>query len=170
MAPIIPSTTTTITVGNVGTTLGNATKNMGGFRGFGGSVPSSGAISMSQCQLIQYGVGYYNSWFTPTSSGNQGTYTSTGITNQAYITYSVWLASTEVYSNWRNLYHVTDGGSDGSRKPATWIYAGDTGFHVRQDTTGAGNDGIGETSSRITMNGTVYNLTVVLNGTNMRAY
>jgi hypothetical protein len=170
MAPIIPSTTATITVGNVGTTLGNATKNMGGFRGFGGSVPSSGAISMSQCQKIQYGVGYYNSWFLATTSVNQGTYASTSITNNGSITYSVWLAASALNGNWRNLYHVTDGGSDGSRKPATWIVAGDTGFHVRQDTTGAGNDGIGQTTSRIAMNKTVYNLTVVLNGTNMRAY
>lgn len=170
MAPIIPSTTATITVGNVGTTLGNATKNMGGFRGFGGSVPSSGAIFMSQCQKIQYGVGYYNSWFTPTSSVNQGTYDSTGIQNNGYITYSVWLKATSLNGNWRNLYHVTDGGGDGSRKPATWIFAGDTGFHVKQDTTGTGNDGITQTTSRISMNGLAYHLIVVSNGSNQRAY
>jgi len=66
MPSIIPSLTSVITVGNVANALGNATKNMGGFRGFGGSIPTGTApISMSQCQKIQSGVGYYNTWQTP---------------------------------------------------------------------------------------------------------
>ena len=173
MAPIIPSTTTTITVGNVGTTLGNATKNMGGFRGFGGSVPSSGPLSMSQCQKIQYGVGYYNAWFTPTTSVNQGTFGSTSITNSANITYSVWVKASALNGNWRNLYHVTSTGGDccggGLRAPATWIYTGSTGFHCKFDSTVA-NDGIEQTTSRMVMNNTKYNITITINGTNQRAY
>ena len=169
MAPIIPSTTATITVGNVGTTLGNATKNMGGFRGFGGSVPASGALSMSQCQIIQYGVGYYNSWFLGSAVTNQGTWSSTAITNNGSFTYAVWVASSQL-NNWRNVVNVNTSTADGSRRPSLWIYAYDTGFHVRHDTSAAGNEGIGQTTSRIAMNGSVYQVVVTQNGTNMRAY
>lgn len=170
MAPIIPSTTATITVGNVGTTLGNTTKNMGGFRGFGGSVPASGAISMSQCQIIQKGVGYYNSWFLGSAVTNQGTWASTAITNNGSFTYAVWLASSQVNGNWRNVLNVNTSTADGSRRPSLWIYAGDTGFHVRHDTSASANEGIAETTSRIAMNGSVYQVVVTQSGTNMRAY
>lgn len=169
MAPIIPSTTATITVGNVGTTLGNATKNMGGFRGFGGSVPSSGALSMSQCQKIQYGVGYYNSWFLASTSVNQGSWSSTSITNNGSITYSVWIKSTTT-AYWRNIYHVSTATADGARRPSTFIVNGDTGFHVRHDDPSVGNDGIGQTTSRMSMNGLGYQLTVTISGTTMKAY
>ena len=144
---IIPSTTATITVNSVATTLGNATKNMGGFRGFGGSVPSSGAISMSQCQKIQYGVGYYNSWFLASTSVNQGTWASTSITNNGSMTYSVWVKSTTT-AYCRNLYHISTSTADGPRRPSTFIVNADTGFHVRHDDPTVGNDAIGQTTSR----------------------
>jgi len=174
MAPIIPSTTLTITVGNVGTTLGNATKNMGGFRGFGGSVPSSGAISMSQCQKIQYGVGFYNVWLRTNAASYHGNWNNTSITNNGSFTVVVWLCVNASNGNWRNLFHATSTGGDccggGLRAPASWLYAGDTGFHVRHDTSGAANDGIAETALRIAFNSTVYMVTAVYNGTNLKAY
>ena len=106
MAPIIPSSTLTIKVGDVAATLGNATKNMGGFRGFGGSVPASGALSMSQCQKIQYGVGYYNSWENNPADTNRGSWVDTSITDNSNITCSVWLTSGALNASFRALFHV----------------------------------------------------------------
>lgn len=169
MAPIIPPTNLTIKVGDVGTTLGLSTKNIGGFRGFGGSVPASGAISMSQCQIIQYGVGYYNTWRVPSAGVNQGTWGSTSITNKGSMTCIIWLASNSA-DYWRNLYHVTTAApTDSVRRPATWIYSYDTGFHCKMDSTTL-NDGIDQTTSRIVHNGSVYMLAITYNSTIQTAY
>jgi len=144
--PTIPSTTATITVGNVGTTLGNATKNMGGFRGFGGSVPASGAISMSQCQKIQYGVGYVDAWSLLNTTTNRGTWGDTGITNGSSKTVSVWVYTAVLNGNWRNVFHVTSDGTNccsiGQRAPSWFIFPSGTTIHGRHSTLADGNAGL----------------------------
>ena len=144
--PTIPSTTATITVGNVGTTLGNATKNMGGFRGFGGSVPASGSISMSQCQKIQYGVGYVDAWSLLNTTTNRGTWGDTGITNGSSKTVSVWVYTAVLNGNWRNVFHVTSDGGNccgiGQRAPSWFIFPSGTTIHGRHSTLADGNAGL----------------------------
>ncbi len=169
---IIPSTTATITVGNVGTTLGNATKNMGGFRGFGGSVPSSGALSMSQCQKIQKGVGYYNTQQTPNGvASNRGAWNGTSITNNASMTCSVWLKSTALSGNWRNMFHVSAATySDASRRPSIYIRAGASDFHIKVDTTAAGSEGPDASTTQISHNGLAYHFLITYNGTTLKVY
>lgn len=163
---IIPSTTATITVGNVGTTLGNATKNMGGFRGFGGSVPASGALSMSQCQKIQYGVGYYNSWqVTPSGSTNWGSWSATSIATNTSMTCSVWFASTATYSAWRNIFHVAASGApDFPRYPSFYLEAG--GTRILQDCTTGGS----YYTSAINHTGQTYHLLITYNGSTVSTY
>lgn len=162
---VIPSTTATITVGNVGTTLGNATKNMGGFRGFGGSVPASGAISMSQCQKIQYGVGYYNSWQTRSVSTNWGSWSSASIATNTSMTCSIWFRSTATFANWRNLFHVAASGApDFPRYPSFYLEAG--GTRILQDCTTGGSYFTGA----INHNGQIYNLLVTYNGSTVNTY
>ena len=172
---IIPSTTATITVNSVATTLGNATKNMGGFRGFGGSVPSSGAISMSQCQKIQYGVGYYNSWQTPNGvANNRGAWDNASITNNASMTCSVWLKSTALTGNWRNLFHVAAPTyADFPRKPSVYIVAGASGFHIKIETTASGvngQEGPDNSTMQISHNGLTYHFLITYNGTTLKVY
>lgn len=165
---IIPSTTATITVGNVGTTLGNATKNMGGFRGFGGSVPASGAISMSQCQKIQYGVGYYNSWQVNPAGTNRGSWSSTSITNNSSITCSIWFKSGALFGNWRNLFHSgVNPFADFPRNPSFYIQAG--GSQILWTSNWASGENSGYYSS-ISHNGIAYNLIAVFNGTSLTMY
>ena len=171
--PITPTTTATITLNNVATTLGNATKNMNALRGFGGSTPatSGSTISLSQCQTIQQGVGYYNAWFKATSVTNQGTWVSTAITNNSSMTYAVWVVSTQINAAWRNVVNVNTSTADGSRRPSVWIYANDTGFHIRHDTSSTTNEGLNISTTRITMNGTSkFHLVVTLSGTTMKTY
>ena len=165
---IIPSTTATITVGNVGTTLGNATKNMGGFRGFGGSVPSSGALSMSQCQKIQNGVGYYNSWQVNPAGTNRGSWSSTSITNNSSITCSIWFKSGALFGNWRNLFHSgVNPFADFPRNPSFYIQAG--GSQILWTSNWASGENSGYYSS-ISHNGIGYNLIAVFNGTSLTMY
>jgi hypothetical protein len=168
---IIPSTSLTITVGDVAATLGNATKNIGGFRGFGGSVPASGAISMSQCQKIQYGVGYYNSWQTPNGvSNNRGAWNDTSITNNASMTCSVWLTSTALTANWRNMFHIAANPySDFPRRPAVYIYAGQTYFHISFDILGS-NTYRDAASTIINHVGQIFNLVVVFGTQSLKLY
>ena len=164
--PTIPSTTATITVGNVGTTLGNATKNMGGFRGFGGSVPASGSISMSQCQKIQYGVGYYNSWQnSPSVSTNRGSWSSASIATNTSMTCSIWFKSTATYGNWRNIFHVAASGApDYPRYPSFYLEAG--GTRILQDCTTGGS----YFTSAINHTGQTYHLLVTYNGSTVNTY
>jgi len=91
---------------------------MGGFRGFGGSVPASGPLSMSQCQIIQKGVGYYNSWLLATATSNVGTWLSTAITNNNSMTFAVWVSSAKINTNWRNIFNVNITIADGFRRPS----------------------------------------------------
>lgn len=169
---IIPSTTATITVNSVATTLGNATKNIGGFRGFGGSVPSSGPISMSQCQKIMYGVGYYNSWQTPNGvSSNRGSWGDASITNNASMTCSIWLKSTALNANWRNLFHVAAATyADYPRRPSVYIVAGASTFHIKIDTTAANSEGPDSSSTSISHNGLTYHFLITYNGTTLKIY
>ena len=172
---IIPSTSLTITVGDVAATLGNATKNIGGFRGFGGSVPASGAISMSQCQKIQYGVGYYNSWQTPNGvSNNRGAWDDTSITNNASMTCSVWLTSTALTANWRNMFHVAAPTyADFPRKPSVYIRAGASDFHIKIATTATGDngqEGPDASTATISHNGLAYHFLITYNGTSLKVY
>lgn len=169
--PFIPAPTTTITINNVATTLGIVTKSMNGFRGFGGSVPSgaTATISMSQCQKIQHGVGFYNSWIVPTTVVNQGTWADTSITNNSSFTYAVWVASISL-ENWRNILNINTTTSDGGRRPSLWIYDNDTGFHVRHSTSAVYNEGLSQTNGRMAMNGSAYHVVVTQNGTNMSVY
>jgi len=137
MAPIIPSSTLTIKVGDVATTLGNATKNMGGFRGFGGSVPASGALSMSQCQKIQYGVGYYNSWQNNPAATNRGSWADTSITDNSNITCSVWLTSGALNASFRALFHVgVDPYAGSPQNPYVSITAGANTIRCASDRLG----------------------------------
>lgn len=170
MAPIIPPTTATINVGDVATTLGNATKNMGGFRGFGGSVPASGALSMSQCQIIQKGVGYYNSWTLGSALTSWGSWLSTAITNNDLMTYAVWVSSTQTNATLRNIFNVNATTADGNRRPGLFLYQGDTGFYVRHDTNIAQNQGITQTTSRMTENSAAVQVVVTISGSTMKAY
>lgn len=171
MPPITPSTTATITVGNVGTTLGNATKNMGGFRGFGGSVPSSGPISMSQCQKIQKGVGFHDNWFRANAGSYHGRWVNTSITNNGSFTVVVWVSASAINTNWRNMYHITtESPSDGVRRPATWIVANSTGFHVKHDSASGGNQGVNQTTTRMVFNSTAYMVTAVYNSLQQSVY
>ena len=166
MAPIIPSTTLTIKVGDVAATLGNTTKNMGGFRGFGGSVPASGALSMSQCQKIQYGVGYYNSWQnSPSVSTNWGSWSSTSIPTNTSMTCSIWFRSTATFANFRNMFHVAaSGGPDFPRYPSFYLEAG--GTRILQDCTTGGS----YFTSAVNHNGQIYNLLVTYNGSTVNTY
>jgi hypothetical protein len=172
MPSILPSTSATITVGNVANALGNATKNMGGFRGFGGSIPTGTApISMSQCQKIQSGVGYYNTWQTPNGvASNRGSWDDASITNHASMTCSVWFKSTVLTANWRNMYHVAPASyTDVYRRPSVYIRAGASDFHIRHDTTTGLNQGIDSTAT-FSHNGTRYHLLITYNGTSLKVY
>jgi hypothetical protein len=173
LAPFIAPPSTTISINNVATTLGVTTKSIGSLRGFGGSVPSGAtdAISMSQCQKIQHGVGFYNSWFVPISVIEQGTWADTSITNNSSFTYAIWVASISL-EPWRNLLNINTTAADGGRRPSLWIYANSTGFHVRHDTSAANNAGVDQTTTtgRMVMNGSAYHVVVTQNGTNMRVY
>jgi hypothetical protein len=165
---IIPLTTATIKVGDVGTTLGNATKNMGGFRGFGGSVPASGAISMSQCQKIQKGVGYINSWQANPTGTNRGSWSSTSITNNSSITCSIWFKSSALVGNWRNLFHSgVNPFADFPRQPSFYIQAGGSQILWTSGWDSGENSGY---FSSIAHNNTIYNLIAVFNGTSLTMY
>jgi len=175
MPAIPPSPTQQITVGDVATTLGNASKNMGGFRGFGGVIPDTGPISMSACQKIQYGVGYYNSWFQALSSVTQGTWGDTSITKNANMTYSIWVTTNNINDpNFRPLLDVAPSGTftDGlsTRRPALFIFQNSDKFHVVADCSGNNpNQGIYQTTTGIPLN-TKTNIIVVYNGSTVTAY
>jgi len=175
MPAIPPSPTRQITVGDVATTLGNATKNMGGFRGFGGVIPATGSISMSACQKIQYGVGYYSSWFRALSSVTQGTWADTSITNNGNMTYSIWVTTNNINdSSYRPLLDVAPTGyfTDGLsiRRPALFIHQNSDKFHVVADCSGNNpNQGINQTTTGIPLN-TKTNIIVVYNGSTVTAY
>ena len=130
---------------------------------------------MSQCQKIQKGVGYYNSWQTPNGvANNRGAWNDASITNNASMTCSVWLKSTALTGNWRNLFHVAAPAyADFPRKPSVYIVAGGSGFHIMSATTSSGDygqEGIENSTAQIVHDGRRYHFLITYSGTTLKVY
>jgi hypothetical protein len=123
---------------------------------------------MSQCQKIQYGVGYINTWQVNPGGTNRGSWSSTSITNNSSITCSIWFASSALVGNWRNLFHVgVNPFADFPRNPSFYIQAG--GSQILWTSNWASGENAGYYST-IAHNSTRYNLIAVFNGTSLTMY
>lgn len=140
----------------------------GSIRGKNQTLPSAGAVSLNSAQKVLRGVGFYNSWFAPSTGINWGTWSQTGITNNSSMTQ--WVVSTGPYSAFRSLLHVTtDGGDLSSRVPAMWIFFNTMEFHTRHDSTTTNDDGIGPSTLSMAAN-TKTHIVTTFNGNVMSFY
>ena len=130
MSVILPSGE--ISLSQIKSSLNSTNNSLLGFRGMNQTLPSSGAISMSNAQRLVKGVGYSSNYYTPIYNTLYGTWNQTAITNLNNMTVSFFINITNTNGNWRNVFHVT---------PAIWITPNTTQLHIKSDTTHVNNEG-----------------------------
>ena len=87
----------------------------------------------------------FNNWYTIKQNGFRTNWGSLGIRNNATMSISFWLNINTIYSNWRNIFHLTNTNNNccnsGDRVPAVWITPSGTSMHVISSTPNNGNNG-----------------------------
>ena len=115
-----------------------------------------------------------NQYYEIKDSHLVGNWSTTNINNSGIMTISFWINITELNSNWRSIFHVTNQPntnccSVGNRVPAMWIYPGSTNVHFRHSTPSQGNDGPYIDAYQVPMNTPTF-ITIVSNSTTIAFY
>ena len=156
-----------VSLSSLNSALGRtASSSVNGLRGANQTLPASGSLSFSQARKILYGVGFINSWITPTANTSQGLWSDTGYSDTSKMTISYWLYISSTNGNWRNVFHFTPS-QDGWRRPAAFIAPSSYYLHICMDTSVVGNENTNTTS--LTQNAKTH-VVHVYNGNNMKTY
>ena len=110
-------------------------------------------------------------WYKIKKNGYSTNWDSLGIRNNSNMSISFWLNINTIYSEWRNIFHLSNNNSDsvspGDRVPSVWITPGGTSMHIRSSTDNNGNDGFD--SPGLPTKSQIF-ITIVWSGKNVYVY